>query len=84
MTFPVLLALLAAASASEDSVDLPVATEGTKEWVALVAQAMSLGGRNQEQSLQALSSFQSSTMAKLQKRVSSLLRVWTTAVHERS
>ena len=73
VTFSLLVALLVAASASEDNVDLPVATEGTKEWVALVAQAMSLGGRDQEQSLQALSSFQSSTMAKLQKKVSSLL-----------
>ena len=75
VTVSLLAALLVAASASEDNVDLPVATEGTKEWVALVAQAMSLGGRDREQSLQALDSFQSATMAKLQKRVTSLLRL---------
>ena len=80
VTVSLLAALLVASSASEDNVDLPVATEGTKEWVALVAQAMSLGGRDREQSLQALDSFQSSTMAKLQKRVTSLLSTRTPAL----
>ena len=65
-----LLALLAI-SVVADNVDLPVATQGTEQWSGVLAKAMTMGGRNQEASLQALQSFQDKVFAKVAKTVSS-------------
>ena len=65
-----LLALLAI-SAVADSVDLPVATQGTEQWSGVLAKAMTVGGRDQAASLQALQSFQNKVFAKIAKTVSS-------------
>ena len=59
-----LLALLAI-SVVADHVDLPVATRGTEEWSGVLAKVMTMGGRNQEASLQALQSFQEKVFAKV-------------------
>ena len=64
-----LLALLAVAAVADDSVDLPVATQGTEQWAGVLAKAMSAGGRNQGESLQALQSFQEKVFAKVAKTV---------------
>ena len=56
-------------SAAEGTTDLPVATYGFEEWAGVIAKAMSFGGRNQEQSLEALKGFQSKVTAKLQEQV---------------
>ncbi|CAK0774053.1 hypothetical protein CVIRNUC_004129 [Coccomyxa viridis] len=62
-----LLALLAVAAVADSNVDLPVATQGTEQWAGVVAKAMSAGGRNQDESLQALSSFQEKVFSKIAK-----------------
>lgn len=64
-----LLALLAV-SAVADNIDLPVATQGTEQWAGIVAKAMSFGGKNQAESLQAFKSFQTSVKSKMGKTVS--------------
>ena len=64
------LALLAVAAVADSGVDLPVATQGTEQWAGVVAKAMSAGGRNQDESLQALSSFQEKVFSKIAKTVS--------------
>ena len=64
-----LLALLAVAAVADSNVDLPVATQGTEQWAGVVAKAMSAGGRNQDESLQALSSFQEKVFSKIAKTV---------------
>ena len=64
-----LLALLAAAVRADDNVDLPVATQGTEQWAGVLAKAMSAGGKNQGESLQALQSFQDKVFAKVAKTV---------------
>ncbi|BDA44365.1 hypothetical protein COCOBI_05-5490 [Coccomyxa sp. Obi] len=72
------LALLVLASyASADSVDLPVATGGFEQWAGVVSKAMSFGGKNQDQSLQALKSFQSKVFANLQKQSESFKKFQT-------
>ena len=63
------LALLVVSTLAED-VDLPVATQGTEQWAGVVAKAMTVNGRSQAESLQALKSFQSSVMQRLGKTVS--------------
>lgn len=64
------LALLVLAScASASNIDLPVATGGFEQWAGVVGKAMSFGGKNQDQSLQALKSFQSKVFANVQKQV---------------
>ena len=65
-----LLALMAVTVIADDKVDLPVATQGTEQWAGVLAKAMSAGGRNQADSLQALSSFQEKVFAKIAKTVS--------------
>ena len=55
--------------AADQSKDLPVATYGFEQWAGVVAKAMSFGGRNQEQSLAALKTFQSTVTAKMQEQV---------------
>ena len=65
------LALLLVSTLAEN-VDLPVATQGTEQWAGVVAKAMTIDGRSQAESLQALKSFQSSVMQKLGKTVSRL------------
>ena len=65
-----MLALLAAAVRADDNVDLPVATQGTEQWAGVLAKAMSAGGKNQGESLQALQSFQDKVFAKVAKTVS--------------
>ncbi|KAK9917365.1 hypothetical protein WJX75_003560 [Coccomyxa subellipsoidea] len=59
-------------SAAEGTTDLPVATYGFEEWAGVTAKAMSFGGRNQEQSLEALKGFQSKVTAKLQEQASAV------------
>ena len=51
-------------------VDLPVATQGTEQWAGVVAKAMTVNGRSQSESLQALKSFQDSVTSKMSKTVS--------------
>lgn len=64
------LALVVLAScASASTVDLPVATGGFEQWAGVVGKAMSFGGKNQDQSLQALKTFQSKVFANVQKQV---------------
>ena len=46
-----LLAVLAI-SVVADNVDLPVATQGTEQWSGVLAKAMTMGGRDQDASLQ--------------------------------
>ena len=58
-------------SATATSFELPVATSGFEEWAGVVAKAMSFGGRDKENSLQSLKSFQASVAAKMQNQVSS-------------
>ena len=65
-----LLALLAISVVADD-VDLPVATQGTEQWSGVLAKAMTVGGRDQDASLQALQSFQEKVFAKIAKTVSS-------------
>ena len=64
-----LLALLAAAAMADGNIDLPVATQGTEQWAGVLAKAMSAGGKNQDESLQALQSFQDKIFAKISKTV---------------
>ena len=64
-----LLALWAVAAVADSNVDLPVATQGTEQWAGVVAKAMSAGGKNQDESLQALSSFQEKVFSKIAKTV---------------
>ena len=64
-----LVALAACVSADSGNVDLPVATEGTHEWAATVAKAMSFGAKDQGTAMSNLQSFQSKVMANLQKHV---------------
>lgn len=66
----VLAIVAVSTSAVADYVDLPVATEGTEQWAGVVAKAMTVNGRSQAESLQALKSFQSSVMQKMGKTVS--------------
>ena len=54
-----------------DGVDLPVATQGTEQWAGVVAKAMTMGGRNQAESMQAMQSFQNLVMQKMGKTVQS-------------
>ena len=65
----VLAALAACVSADSGNVDLPVATEGTHEWAATVAKAMSFGAKDQGTAMSNLQSFQSKVTANLQKQV---------------
>lgn len=63
--------LLATVSGAEgQTIDLPVATHGFEQWAGVVANAMSFGGGNHDQSLQALKTFQSKVAAKMQEQVS--------------
>ena len=71
---PVLALLMASALASD--IDLPVATQGTEQWAGVVAKALTFGGRDQAQSLQAMKSFQESVMAKMGTTVSSPFLPW--------
>lgn len=57
-------------STSVDAVDLPTATHGFESWAAVVGKAMSFGGKNKDQTLQALESFQKTVQSKMQKQVS--------------
>ncbi|CAL5221431.1 g3619 [Coccomyxa viridis] len=68
------LALLAV-SAVADNVDLPVATQGTEQWAGVVAKAMTVGGRSQSESMQALKSFQSSVKDKMGQTAVSLQKL---------
>ena len=47
-----------------------MATQGTEQWAGVVAKAMTVNGRSQEESLQALKSFQSSVKDKMGQTVS--------------
>ena len=51
-------------------VDLPVATQGTEQWAGVVAKAMTVNGRSQAESLQALKFFESSVTHRMAKTVS--------------
>ncbi len=64
---PVLALLVVSAMA--DGVDLPVATQGTEQWAGVVAKAMTVGGRSQAESMQAMQSFQDLVMQKMGKTV---------------
>ena len=64
-----LLALLAISVAADD-VDLPVATQGTEQWSGVLTKAMTVGGKSQDASLQALQTFQDKVFAKVAKTVS--------------
>ncbi len=64
------VSILAMVLTSAAGLDLPVATHGFEEWAGVVAKAMSFGGRNKDQSLQALKTFQAKATAKMQKQVS--------------
>ena len=61
---------LVVVSAVADKVDLPVATQGTEQWAGVVAKAMTVNGRSQAESLQALKAFQTSVTQKMGKTVS--------------
>ncbi|CAL8470325.1 g9867 [Coccomyxa elongata] len=70
------LALVVLAScASASTVDLPVATGGFEQWAGVVGKAMSFGGKNQDQSLQALKTFQSKVFANVQKQSESFQKL---------
>ncbi|CAL8465081.1 g4616 [Coccomyxa elongata] len=74
------LALLAGFIASirgleGQTIDLPVATHGFEEWAGVVGKAMSFGGRTQEQSLQALKTFQSKVAHKMQEQASAVKKL---------
>ncbi|BDA50677.1 hypothetical protein COCOBI_16-3530 [Coccomyxa sp. Obi] len=58
-----------------ETIDLPVATHGFEEWAGVVGKAMSFGGRNQEQSLQALKTFQSKVAAKMQAQATAVKKL---------
>ena len=62
---------LSSTAAGSDQVDLPVATHGMDAWASVVGKAISFGGKNQEQSLEALKNFQEKVMSSFQKQVSS-------------
>ena len=66
------------------AVDLPVATQGTEQWAGVVAKAMTVNGRSQEESLQALQSFKDSVAGKMSKTVRGAYIVsssrWTAAL----
>jgi hypothetical protein len=64
----VVIALLSV-SATAKNVDLPAATSGFDAWTSVVAKAMSFGGKDKEQSLQALDGFQEKVMKSLNKQV---------------
>ena len=63
--------IVVSATAAADKVDLPVATQGTEQWAGVVAKAMTVNGRSQAESLQALKSFQISVTHKMGKTVGS-------------
>lgn len=63
------LALLVV-SAVAGNVELPVATQGTEQWAGVVAKAMTVDGRSQSESLQALESFQALVTQKMGTTVS--------------
>ena len=46
-----------------------MATGGFEQWAGVVGKAMSFGGKNQDQSLQAMKTFQSKVFANVQKQV---------------
>ena len=67
------LVLLIAVSGTQcQTIDVPVATHGFEQWAGVVAKAMSFGGRNKAESLQALTNFQSNVQAKMQEKVNYL------------
>lgn len=60
------LLLAVSRSCEASGVDVPVALHGTEQWAGVVAKAMTWGGKDQAQSLQA---FQSRAMSALQHKV---------------
>ncbi len=66
---PLAFVVLASCASAADKIDLPVATGGFEQWAGVVGKAMSFGGKNQAESLQALKSFQGKVMANMQKQV---------------
>ena len=65
-----LAALAAGVNADTGKVDLPVATEGTEQWAATVAKAMSYGAKDSGTAMTNFQSFQSRVMSNVQKQVS--------------
>ena len=66
-----LAALAVSVSADAGKVDLPVATEGTEQWAATVAKAMSYGAKDSSTAMTNFQSFHNRVLTNLQKQVSS-------------
>ena len=63
------LLLAVSRSCAASGVDVPVALHGTEQWAGVVAKAMTWGGKDQAQSLQAFKAFQSRAMSALRRKV---------------
>lgn len=63
------LVMLAEVSAVR-GLDLPVATQGTEQWVGVVGQALRHGGNSPEKVMQTFKDFQSRVFANMQEHVS--------------
>ncbi|EIE26081.1 hypothetical protein COCSUDRAFT_46483 [Coccomyxa subellipsoidea C-169] len=74
---PLAFVVLASCASAADNIDLPVATGGFEQWAGVVGKAMSFGGKNQGESLQALKSFQGKVMANMQKQSNSFKKLTT-------
>ena len=59
----------AASAPTGDTLELPVATQGTEQWAGVVAKAMTAGGLSNGESLQALAAFKSAVASKMAKTV---------------
>ena len=54
---------------SGGNLELPVATQGTEQWAGVVAKAMTAGGMDHGESMQALQAFKTAVAAKMAKTV---------------
>ena len=63
------LLLAVSRSCEASGVDVPVALHGTEQWAGVVAKAMTWGGKDQAQSLQAFEAFKSRAMSALRRKV---------------
>ncbi len=66
-------------NADSGKVDLPVATEGTEQWAATVAKAMSYGAKDSGAAMTNFQNFQSKVMSNLQKQVG-MIPIFLTSV----
>ena len=60
---------VSASPTTAGDLELPVATQGTEQWAGVVAKAMTAGGMDHGESLQALQAFKTAVAAKMAKTV---------------